>query len=88
MASVMIIALPGNPAKEKELDCGNFCHHVRGNPVQKAELPVLCSDCPVLLRGPHHQLPPPCPQEVAGQEAAHGVGGSKRSYSSWYQGSR
>lgn len=49
MASVMIITLPGDPAKEKELDCDIFCQHVKGNPAQKAELLVLCSHCPVLL---------------------------------------
>lgn len=46
MTSVMIITLPGDQAKEKELD---LWQHVKGNPVQKAELQVLCSRCPVLL---------------------------------------
>lgn len=88
MASAMIITLPGDPAKEKELDCGIFCHHIKRNPVRKAELQVLCSHCPVLLRALHHQLPPPGPQRVTRQEAAHGVSSSMRMCPSWCQGMR
>lgn len=72
-----MIALPGNPAKEEELDCGTFCYDVKENPVQKVELQVLCFHCPVLFRALHHQLPPPCFQAVARQEVARGISGSK-----------
>lgn len=84
----MIITLPGYPAKEEELDCGIFCHHVKGNPVPKAELLVLCSHHPVLLSALYHQLPPPDPQAGARQEAAHRVSSSMQRCPSCCQGRR
>lgn len=88
MASVMIITLPDNPTKEEELNCDIFCHHVKGNPVQKAELQTLYSHYPVLLRALHHQLPPLGPHAADGQEAAHRASGLKNGCLSWYQGSQ